>query len=568
MPENCQELISSEENTEFIVTALTMTPELLDSFQGICYQQIDLRYFTVYTPIERLKNIDLNEFYYGIFPKLFSEMSTAALEISGITRLANQPVLQLKGQGVLIGIVDSGIDFTHPAFIDAYGKTRILRLWDQSDSTGPAPAGIGYGTEYTREEIDRALASEHPGEIVRERDETGHGTFMAGVAAGSEDIVNDFTGAAPEAGLIIVKLKPAKEFLRNFYFINPGIPAYQENDIMMGINYLRRCALELNMPLSIPFGLGSNLGGHDGLSALSHVVSTISRLPGYCVTVPAGNEGNGRQHFYGTVLRASEPAEMEISVSENVPGIFFEIWGQAPSVLSVAIESPTGERTGRIPARLGSMQTFDLVFENSKITVYYDLAELTAGDEVIVVKIQSPTEGIWRVLIYSNTDDAVFNSYLPGKALIGTNAYFLNSDPNITLTDPSSVDAAVSVSGYDTLSGAFYADSGRGFTRSGRIKPDLCGPCTAITGPNLRGGYELRSGTSLAAALTGGACAQFLTWAITYQNAPFITSMNIRTILIRGAIRKPGISYPSRQWGYGTLNVYNSFEVLRGGGEL
>lgn len=568
MDENCRELILSEETTEFIVLTLYMTPEILNSFSGVCYQQIDNRYFTIYTPVDSLNSSYTNRFSYSTFPKLYGEMSTTALEVSGITQLANQPVLNLRGQGVIIGVIDSGIDYTHPAFIDSYGKTRILRIWDQTVNDGTPPEGILYGTEYTEEDINRALTAENPHEIVKTIDSTGHGTFLTGVAAGSEDPVNDFTGAAPEAKIIIVKLKPAKKFLRDFYFLKDETPAYQENDIILGLNYIRRCAVEFGLPLSIPFGLGSGLGGHDGFSSLSYVMNSVSFLPGFCICAPAGNEGNGRQHFHDIVPSAAEPSEMEISIADNVPGILFEIWGQNPSILSIGIVSPTGETLPRIPARPASAQQFNLIFEQSRIIVRYELVESSAGDEVIIVRIETPAQGLWRINVYSNIDNAVFDSYLPGRNFIGERAYFLKPDPDITLTDPSATGAVISVSGYDPLSGAFYPESGRGFTRLGAYKPDICAPCTAITGPNLRGGYEQRSGTSLAAAITAGACAQFLTWTVTNDNIPLVTSNNLKTALIRGAIRSPGTSYPSRQWGYGTLNVYNSFEVLRKGGEI
>ena len=217
-------------------------------------------------------------------------------------------------------------------------------------------------------------------------------------------------------------------------------------------------------------------------------------------------------------------------------------------------------------ARPGDFRRFRFIFDRSRITVYHDLTEFDVGDEVIVIRIQDPTEGIWKISAYSNTGYTSYDAYFPGSSMIGENAYFLTPDPDITLTDPSGADSILSVSGYDPISGAFYPESGRGFTRGGRYKPDICAPCTAITGPNLHGGYEMRSGTSAASALTGGACAQLLTWAVTNENLPLITSSGIKSLLIRGATRMPGTSYPSRQWGYGTLDVYNAFEVLRLGG--
>lgn len=568
MDDNCREQILSEETTEFIILSFFMTPELMEYYHGICYQQVDSRYFTIYTPIQRINESLVGQFPYGTLPKLYGEMSTAALDISGVTQLANQPVLNLKGQGVLIGVVDSGIDYRHPAFIDAYGKTRILRIWDQTINSGTPPEGINYGTEYTEEDINRALTSKNPLDIVKTTDPTGHGTFITGVAAGSADPVNDFTGAAPESKIVIVKLKPAKKFLRDFYFIDDNAVAYQENDIMLGLNYIRRFAVETGLPLSIPFGLGTNFGGHDGFSSLSYVMNSLSYLPGFCICVPTGNEGNSRHHYHGVIASATQSEQMELSVSSNVPGIILEIWGQNPSVLSIGIESPTGEALPRIPARLRTTQKYNFIFDRTTVIVDYELVDSSTTDEVITLRLETPTQGIWRINVYSNTDDSVFDAYLPGINFIGDNAYFLRSDPNITLTDPSSANNVITISGYDALTGSFYVDAGRGFTRINARKPDICAPCTYITGPNLRGGYEQRSGTSLAAAITAGACAQFLTWSVTNKNSPLITSTNIKSSLIRGAIRKPGEIYPSRQWGYGTLDVYNSFEVLRKGGEV
>ena len=244
MDDNCRELILSEEITEFNVLSFFMTPELMEYLHGVCYQQNNGRYFTIYSPVNELNEAFINRISYGMLPKLYGEMSTTALDISGVTQLANQPVLNLKGQGVLIGVVDSGIDYTHPAFIDEYGKTRILRIWDQTTNAGTPPQGINYGTEYTEEQINEALKADNPLDIVNTTDSTGHGTFLTGVTAGSADPANDFTGAVPEAKIIAVKLKPAKKFLRDFYFINDNVTAYQNNDIMLGLNYKRRCSVE------------------------------------------------------------------------------------------------------------------------------------------------------------------------------------------------------------------------------------------------------------------------------------------------------------------------------------
>lgn len=563
MSDQCEDKILSQDTAEFLILSYSMTDKILEMFRAICYQQISARYFTVYTPLSEIDLVLPNIYFYRIIPRLYVEMTTTALEVSGITRLANQPVLQLRGQGVVIGVVDSGIDYTHPAFLDEFGNTRILRIWDQTSTAGNPPEGFLYGTEYTEDDINRALHSNDPLSIVNSTDSTGHGTFLTGVAAGSENRANDFTGAAPAAKIIVVKLKPAKNYLREFFFVNDGTVVYQENDIMIGINYLRKLSLEMNLPLSIPFGLGSSLSGHTGNSALAYTVNSITNLLGSCICIPTGNNGYARQHFRGITKDANVPEVMEISVDSNVNGFVFEIWGANPYILSISITSPTGEVISRIPARLWTMRTYKLLFEETIINVYYDLVEFQGGNQVIFVRLTSPTVGIWKINVYSNMADSVFDSYLPGLDFVDDSVYFLTSDPDITLTDPSSAPDVITVSGYDPISGSFYPPSGRGFTRSGLYKPDICAPCVGITGPSIRGGYETRSGTSLGAALTAGACAQFLTWGITLGNFPALSSNTIKTYLIRGASRYPDILYPSKMWGYGTLDVYNAFESLR-----
>ena len=168
-------------------------------------------------------------------------MDQTALEVSGILKMQNQPVLALKGRGVLIGFIDTGIDYTNPAFRYSDGSSRIVRIWDQTIQDGTPPVGILYGADYTREQINAALLSENPYDLVPSRDMNGHGTFLAGVACGSESENGDFIGAAPQSEIIMVKLKEAKQYLRDFFFVKDGVPAYQENDIMMAVSYLWSC---------------------------------------------------------------------------------------------------------------------------------------------------------------------------------------------------------------------------------------------------------------------------------------------------------------------------------------
>ena len=162
----------------------------------------------------------------------------SSLESSGVFQLRNIPVFNLRGQGVLIGIIDTGVDYTNPIFKYADNTTRIVSIWDQTIVSDNPPAGMGYGTEYTREQINQALQSEDPLSVVPSTDDNGHGTMVAGIAGGNQVPESNFYGIATDAEYIVVKLKPAKQFLRDFFFIAENAVCFQETDILLSLLYV------------------------------------------------------------------------------------------------------------------------------------------------------------------------------------------------------------------------------------------------------------------------------------------------------------------------------------------
>ena len=200
----CKAMILSENSADFIIEYGGNAVNVSERYDAQCIQVINSRYVIIHTPVGRMSEI--SRFAYNSVPKLYGLMDTTSMDVSGITRLHRQPFLSLRGSGILIGIIDTGIDYTHPVFLQADGTTRIVRIWDQTIQDGPAPEGIFYGTEYDETMINKALSSDNPYALVPSRDTEGHGTVMAGLAAGGYDAANDFTGAAPEASIAVVKL--------------------------------------------------------------------------------------------------------------------------------------------------------------------------------------------------------------------------------------------------------------------------------------------------------------------------------------------------------------------------
>lgn len=559
---NCSEKIMSENYGDFIAEFSGSEEQALQRYSENCPQLINYRYLSVYENLENINALNVENYPYSAIPKIYGLMDTNAAAATGSIRLQNQTGFELTGRGVIVGFIDTGIDYTNKLFQTATGQTRIIGIWDQTDNTGNQPDGIEYGSEYTMEDINKALKSDIPKEIVPQDDAIGHGTFMAGVACGRYDVQNDFIGTAPDSMIAMVKLKPAKQYLKDYFFINTDEPAYQENDIMLGITYLRQLQLKFGKPLVIVLGVGCGNGDRTGGSPLSQQLNDMGEIIGNCVVVCSGNEGNERLHYGGTVAD-NEIDEVEIRVGENNPGFVLELWGNSPDVFSLGFVSPLGESVPRLPARKDASERLNFLLEGTMIDVDYSLVESGAGGELIFMRFINPSPGIWTIRVYgSNILTGRFNIWANLRQFTNRDTYFLKPDPEMTITVPSSAENVITIGGYDNATNAIYPQSGRGFARDNRIKPDVVAPSVNVYGLGLRQNFVRKTGTSVGAAMAAGCCAQMLQWGIVERNDMYMKSNYIKNYFIRGAARDRDIVYPSRQWGYGKLDVFNSFRIL------
>ncbi len=559
-----RQIITSEEYVDLVVE-FNQNENLLRRYTDGIVQVMNDRYAVVYVPAAQLDNRFITTFGYNVLPSCYGLMSQISLEASGVIRLRRSPVFNLLGEGVLVGLVDTGIDYTNPIFRNADGSTRIAAIWDQTIDSDRYPEYYFYGTEYLEEDINQALQSENPLEVLPSTDENGHGTMLAGIAAGNVDTANNFSGVVPGSKLAIVKLKQAKRALLDFYLIPQDAVAYQENDIMWGLQYLIGVARRLNMPIAICIGLGSSQGPHDGRSTLSHLISVGANFPGVSIVTAAGNEGNTRRHYFSRIRPDSESSVVELNVGENESGFTMELWGTAPNTYSIDILSPSGEYIPRIVEGLRVNRTISFVFERTVIYVDYVMIEARTGDQVIVMRFENPTSGIWRFQVYTRGDlEGSFHIWLPITAFISPNTYFVESDPYTTITSPGTSINPITVTAYNpSVNNNLYQSASRGYTRIGEIKPDVAAPGVNIQAPDLQQGYTQISGTGAAAAHTTGIAAILLEWAIVRNNYPGVDSAQIKRFLIRGASRNPNLSYPNRDWGYGIVDIYNVFDILR-----
>lgn len=584
MPD-CSSLIVSEETGDYIIEYNSLYFEQIQRQDGVCISCVNDTWCILYTNYPGSRNINIQQGYYSV-PKLYGLMDTTSFDASGITATLNQPLLNVRGQSVLIGFLDTGIDYLREDFKASGGRTRIAAVWDQTiqsvnyeEDTGEAAGTeqydrkqaqgmVQYGTVYTREVINAALAAEREGQnpydIVPSRDENGHGTFLAGVAAASETA--DYIGAAPEAEILMVKLKPAKKYLRDFYLLPERVEAYSETDMMMGVRFLQQYAIREKKPLVICVGLGTASGSRTGALPFADLLNTLARQVNTVVVTCTGNEANNRTHTSGLAVSDTEPSEIEITVGAGERGFVMEIWAESLDILSVAITSPSGERIPRIPARIDTGGVYNFLLERSQVAVDYRVVESASGYEVIFMRFINPAQGIWKIHVYSLTNIVGrYNAWLPLKQFLSGDTYFLNSNPSTTLTEPGAAERVISVGAYNHITDASYAASGRGYTATGLIKPDFVAPGVDVYGVRAGGGYTTRTGTSVAAAHAAGAAALLLTWGVTDGNLPYMGTNEVKSVLIRGAKRENSTVYPNNIYGYGKMDVIEAFNKLRTG---
>lgn len=558
----CREEIMSNDYIDYIwkSDAGLAVPYVMQ--RGVCAQYISRDFAVFYVNREYMRlteNIPVGDY---AVPVCLTQLSTESLEDTGILPIQNQPALNLKGNGVILGFLDSGIALEQQVFRTGDGRTRVLELWDQTDQTGEPPDGMMYGSVYTSGEINRWL--EEGREELPGADENGHGTKLASIAAGSALDGGNFIGAAPQADIAFVKLKPAKPFIRELQQIPQDSVAYQESDIMLGIRYLDELATRELKPLVICLALGSNTGGHTGSTPLGLYLDDMGRKTGRAVAAAAGNEGNKGHHFYGIIPDDPGYLDVELRVAEQEAGFQLNLWGNAPGTFSAEIISPSGERIPRFFPRVLERQRYDFVFENTVLDIQYELSEAISGDERLLIIFRRPTPGIWRLRIYSagNLENS-FHIWLPVTGFVSDGTYFLRPDPDTTITEPANAYGVLTMAGYDGRNSSIWLDSGRGYTRNGMIKPDLTAPAVEVSAADRFGQISVLTGTSAAAALGAGACALLMEWGIVQRNVMTMDGVTIQRYLIRGAKRPDTFTYPNRSWGYGLLDLYGSFQAIR-----
>ena len=468
--------------------------------------------------------------------------------VSCIPPVQNPP-LSLSGAGVLVAIIDSGIDYENEVFRNGDGSTRIRNLWDQTIPGNP-PEGYVMGTEYTREQINEALAAQTRQErlqIVPSQDFSGHGTSVAGIAAGDSE---GYQGVATGSELLIVKLGNPME---------NGFP--RTTELIQALDYVVRKALEYEMPVAVNLSFGNTYGPHDGSSLLERFMEDIANIWKSVICIGTGNEGSSAGHTSGK-LSESEEVIIELAIQENEPTMNVQIWKAYFDLVDISIISPSGVQIGPIQEVLGSQR---FMVGNTQILLYYGEPSPFSIDQEIFLDFLPRDiyidSGIWRIVL---TPREIVNGeyalWLPSQSVLNQGTGFLFPTEDRTLTIPSTSYRTIGVGAFDPLTFSYAEFSGRGPAGPGRrAKPDIVAPGVDILAPLPGGTFAELSGTSFATPFATGGAALLMEWGIVRGNDPFLYGEKVKAYFQRGARAFVGITeYPNPQVGYGALCVEGS----------
>lgn len=495
--------------------------------------------------------------------QLFFEV-TEGKRASCITTLqARLP--ELTGRGTLVAVIDSGIDYAHPDFRFPNGESRIVALWDQTIPSGSvpdvlspenmlsAPNGYAVGTLFPEPIINAALQMNVVQEqlsICPSRDISGHGTHVTGIAAGNGRASSGSNrGIAYEADLLIVKLG------------TPGTNSFPSTSLlMMGIDFCVRESISRNQPLALNLSFGNTYGSHSGSSLLETYLDSVSELGRTTIVVGSGNEGASGGHI-GGYLSPNQTTTIELAISDFTPSLNVQLWKNYWDEFSVSLTPPVGtsitvpNETGSWRYSFGKTEVYSYNGEPTPYTPFQEIyLDFLPADTYL-------TPGVWTIrLIPQNLRSGLWDMWLPSSAIRNEATAFLLPNPNTTLTIPSTSARVITVGAYDSRQNTIAAFSGRGYTWNNQfIKPDLVAPGVGIVSCAPGGGYESRTGTSMATPFVTGVASLLMQWGILLENDIFLYGEKMRAYLIQGTRPLPGFdTYPNPQTGWGALCAFDS----------
>lgn len=544
-------------------------------------------YAILTVPEQLVENVaELEQIEYVEKPKRYFYEAEQPVEGSCIAQVTRREPY-LTGRGTLVAVLDSGIDYRLPEFRNSDGSTRIRYLWDQtlrpSEQEGEErrpPEGFSVGVEFDAAQINRALETanqQRQFSLLPSVDISGHGTAVAGIAAGSS---TSYQGVAPRAEFLIVKLG-----------LPDALSFPRTTEIMRAVTYTVNKAVQMQMPVVINLSFGNTYGAHDGSSLLERFLDNAAEIGRTVICVGSGNEGASNGHLAGNLMgernvgaaglgstqrtsatQTGRVAEVELSIAEYERNLSIQLWKNYSDVYRVTLRSPGGQTTQLPETVEGGKYTLRL--EQTEVLVYMGQpAPYSTAQEIYLEMLPIGrnyiNSGVWAIRLEPiEIVTGQYYFYLPSSTVRSTGTGFYRPTPEVTLTIPSTAAKVITVGAYDRtyntyadFSGRGYADSQRtiGVVTAGLAKPDLVAPGVGILAPDIYGSYTPMTGTSFATPIVTGTAALLMEWGIVRGNDPFLYGEKVKAYLRKGARALRGENiYPNDRVGWGALCVASS----------
>lgn len=508
---------------------------------GGTFENLGFGYGIIYFPVDKLDNIAKVEGVdYVELPKILFTSYAVSNRNSCVDEVWD--LYRLTGEGVLVGFIDSGIDYLHPAFMDENGVTRIEYIYDLSQG----------GNIWNKAQIQQAINSKNPYEVVNERDDNGHGTHVASIACGGGNISKIYYGPAYKSSIAMVKITPKG-------VINFGTSTL----IMKGIKFLIDKSKELNKPLVINLSFSTNDGAHNGSSLFEQYINTVASLEPITFVVAAGNEGDRAHHVAG-ILEKEQAISLNIAPDEAAIGI--QLYKGLLSEITIEVINPSGQSTGILEVKQGITSKF---LRNDRVILYYSGPKPFDIDGEVILNLIAPENqfllsGVWKIRVgLNNEDPSRYNMWLPIAEGLNEKTKFLNPDIFNTLGIPATVENVISVGSYNPFTGNISSFSGRGDRENSVVKPDVVAPGENIEAAIPKGRYDSKTGTSMATPQVAGICALLMEWGMVKNNDSILYGERLKYYLLQGARRdRSDVTYPDPTWGYGEICASRALEYI------
>ncbi|WP_278548160.1 bile acid germinant receptor pseudoprotease CspC [Paraclostridium bifermentans] len=472
----------------------------------------------------------------------------------GGSYLETNPYLNVTGKGVLVAVIDSGVDYLHKDLIDENGISKILYLWDQENNSKTPPEGMIFGSEFTREEINTAIQNQ---DRSLSSDNTGTGTMACGIIAGQGNINREYRGVAKDADLIVVKLREYKGI-----YYDDRI-SYIVTDFLAALTYVFKIAIKENKPLIINLTIG-NMSAINIEASILETYGIVDKS-GIVIVSGAGNEGNTDIHYQGNVTREDSYTDVIIQNGNN-KNLEIVIRGRGPDKLFLQIISPSGDVSQTIRyAPDDRIYRGRFYIEKTSYTVLNTFPWLRSGDQNIRINLTDIKPGIWTLRISPEfIIHGDFNVYLPNKSIIDPSTRFVDSTSSATITFIGLANPVITIGTYSDKTNSLWIGSSKGNLSGNKVRPDIIAPGVDIISTYNFDEYNTATGTGVSSSIVCGSLALIMEYLQEESRVPKLSLFTepLRTYLMIGATRQEIYTYPNISQGYGIFNLRDTFRQI------